>query len=169
VIITSVSPSTGSQFSMLPPENATGNWVKVVQRVPVRLQLTHVDAAFLVQAELSANVTVDTRSHDPKLTGAFGRRVAGIVEEVTDTKWLQKATRKKLQVARASRSSKAAKLVKLADKICNLRDLLASPPAGWSIERIREYFDWAKSVIDRARGTNARLEKRFDQLYGMRP
>jgi membrane fusion protein (multidrug efflux system) len=45
VIITSVSPSTGSQFSMLPPENATGNWVKVVQRVPVRLQLTHVDAS----------------------------------------------------------------------------------------------------------------------------
>jgi len=35
-----VSPSTGSQFSLLPPENATGNWVKVVQRVPVRLQLT---------------------------------------------------------------------------------------------------------------------------------
>jgi guanosine-3',5'-bis(diphosphate) 3'-pyrophosphohydrolase len=88
---------------------------------------------------------------------------------VTDTKWLQKVTRKKLQVARVSRSSKSAKLVKLADKMCNLRDLLASPPAGWSIERIREYFDWAKSVIDRVRGTDARLEKRFDQLYGMRP
>jgi MFS transporter, DHA2 family, multidrug resistance protein len=54
VIITSVSPSTGSQFSMLPPENATRNWVKVVQRVPVRLQLTHLDAAFLLQAGLSA-------------------------------------------------------------------------------------------------------------------
>src|SRR6202453_1381842 len=65
--VTSVSPSTGSQFSMLPPENATGNWVKVVQRVPVRLQLTHVDAAFLLQAGLSANVTVDTHSAGPKL------------------------------------------------------------------------------------------------------
>ena len=58
--VTSVSPSTGSQFSLLPPENATGNWVKVVQRVPVRLQLTHVDAEFLLQAGLSADVTVDT-------------------------------------------------------------------------------------------------------------
>src|ERR1700690_122214 len=45
--VTSVSPSTGSQFSLLPPENATGNWVKVVQRVPVRLQLTRDDASFL--------------------------------------------------------------------------------------------------------------------------
>jgi membrane fusion protein (multidrug efflux system) len=70
--VTSVSPSTGSQFSLLPPENATGNWVKVVQRVPVRLQLTHVDAGFLLQAGLSANVTVDTRSRDPKLAAATG-------------------------------------------------------------------------------------------------
>jgi membrane fusion protein (multidrug efflux system) len=70
--VTSVSPSTGSQFSLLPPENATGNWVKVVQRVPVRLQLTHVDAGFLLQAGLSANVTVDTHSHDPKLAVATG-------------------------------------------------------------------------------------------------
>jgi guanosine-3',5'-bis(diphosphate) 3'-pyrophosphohydrolase len=96
-------------------------------------------------------------------------RVAAIVEEVTDTKWLKKGTRRRLQVSRAGRSSSAAKLVKLTDKICNLRDLLAPPPAGGSIERKREYFDWAKSVIDRVCGANARLEKRFDQLYGMRP
>jgi membrane fusion protein, multidrug efflux system len=70
--VTSVSPSTGSQFSLLPPENATGNWVKVVQRVPVRLQLTQVDAGFLLQAGLSANVTVDTHSPDPKLAAATG-------------------------------------------------------------------------------------------------
>jgi membrane fusion protein (multidrug efflux system) len=70
--VTSVSPSTGSQFSMLPPENATGNWVKVVQRVPVRLQLTDVDAGFLLQAGLSANVTVDTRPRDRKLAAATG-------------------------------------------------------------------------------------------------
>jgi membrane fusion protein, multidrug efflux system len=69
-VVTSVSPSTGSQFSMLPPENATGNWVKVVQRVPVRLQLTHVDAGFPLQAGLSADVTVDTRSRNPDLADA---------------------------------------------------------------------------------------------------
>jgi membrane fusion protein (multidrug efflux system) len=63
-VVTSLSPSTGSQFSLLPPENATGNWVKVVQRVPVRLKLVHIAADFLLQAGLSADVTVDTRSQD---------------------------------------------------------------------------------------------------------
>jgi membrane fusion protein (multidrug efflux system) len=75
--IASVSPSTGSQFSLLPPENATGNWVKVVQRVPVRLQLTHVDAEFPLQAGLSADVTVDTRSPDAALADAIGPSSVG--------------------------------------------------------------------------------------------
>ena len=77
--VTSVSPSTGSQFSMLPPENATGNWVKVVQRVPVRLQLAGVDAGFLLQAGLSANVTVDTHSRERELAAASGPASAGVV------------------------------------------------------------------------------------------
>jgi membrane fusion protein, multidrug efflux system len=78
-VVTSVSPSTGSQFSLLPPENATGNWVKVVQRVPVRLQLTHRDSGFPLQAGLSANVTVDTLSRDPELANATGPTSAGSV------------------------------------------------------------------------------------------
>jgi membrane fusion protein, multidrug efflux system len=77
--VTSVSPSTGSQFSLLPPENATGNWVKVVRRVPVRLQLTRADAGFLLQAGLSANVTVDTHSPDRKLAGAISLTSTGMV------------------------------------------------------------------------------------------
>jgi membrane fusion protein, multidrug efflux system len=77
--VISVSPSTGSQFSLLPPENATGNWVKVVQRVPVRLQLTQSDAEFPLQAGLSADVTVDTRTRDPKLAGANEPSVPGTV------------------------------------------------------------------------------------------
>jgi len=74
--VTSVSPSTGSQFSLLPPENATGNWVKVVQRVPVRLQLDGADAGFILQGGLSADVTVDTGSRDRRLA-ATGPTAAG--------------------------------------------------------------------------------------------
>jgi GTP diphosphokinase / guanosine-3',5'-bis(diphosphate) 3'-diphosphatase len=122
----------------------------------------------VLAAALLHDTLEDTETTVEELTGAFGRRVAAIVEEVTDTKWLKKGTRKRLQVSRAGRSSSAAKLVKLADKICNLRDILASPPAEGSIERQRECFDCAKSVIDRVRGANGRLEKRFDQLYRMR-
>lgn len=59
--VVSVSPGTGSQFSVLPPENATGNWVKVVQRVPARIELDHLDLAFPLQGGLSADVSVDTR------------------------------------------------------------------------------------------------------------
>jgi membrane fusion protein (multidrug efflux system) len=77
--VTSVSPSTGSQFSLLPPENATGNWVKVVQRVPVRLQLTQSDAGFPLQAGLSADVTIDTRTSAPKLADASEPTSAGAV------------------------------------------------------------------------------------------
>jgi membrane fusion protein (multidrug efflux system) len=59
--VASVSPGTGSQFSVLPPENATGNWVKVVQRLPVRVELAALDPAFPLHSGLSANVDVDTR------------------------------------------------------------------------------------------------------------
>ena len=61
-IVGSLSPSTGSQFSLLPPENATGNWVNVVQRVPVRLRLTDGGGSLPLQGGLSASVTVDTQS-----------------------------------------------------------------------------------------------------------
>lgn len=67
--VVSVSPGTGSQFSVLPPENATGNWVKVVQRVPVRIELDRLDPAFPLQGGLSADVSVDTR-HQRHLFGA---------------------------------------------------------------------------------------------------
>lgn len=67
-IVVSISPGTGSQFSLLPPENATGNWVKVVQRLPVRLRL---EDSIPVQSGLSALVTVDTR-YPHGLFGAAG-------------------------------------------------------------------------------------------------
>jgi membrane fusion protein (multidrug efflux system) len=67
--VASVSPGTGSQFSVLPPENATGNWVKVVQRLPVRVELERLDPAFPLHGGLSANVSVDTR-HQRHLFGS---------------------------------------------------------------------------------------------------
>ncbi len=67
--VVSVSPGTGSQFSLLPAENATGNWVKVVQRLPVRIELRDVDAEFPLHGGLSATVNVDTR-HERHLFGS---------------------------------------------------------------------------------------------------
>jgi membrane fusion protein (multidrug efflux system) len=69
--VASVSPGTGSQFSVLPPENATGNWVKVVQRLPVRIELEQPDPALPLHAGLSATVSVDTQ-HQRHLFGSAG-------------------------------------------------------------------------------------------------
>jgi membrane fusion protein (multidrug efflux system) len=74
--VASLSPGTGSQFSVLPPENATGNWVKVVQRLPVRIELEHPDSAMPLQAGLSANVTVDTQ-HQRRVFGVTSDMIAG--------------------------------------------------------------------------------------------
>jgi membrane fusion protein (multidrug efflux system) len=58
--IVSMSPGTGSDFSVLPPENATGNWVKVVQRLPVRLEFDDVDASRPLFSGISVTARVDT-------------------------------------------------------------------------------------------------------------
>jgi membrane fusion protein (multidrug efflux system) len=58
--IVSMSPGTGSDFAVLPPENATGNWVKVVQRLPVRLELDEVDPDRPLFSGISVTVRVDT-------------------------------------------------------------------------------------------------------------
>jgi GTP diphosphokinase / guanosine-3',5'-bis(diphosphate) 3'-diphosphatase len=123
----------------------------------------------VIAAALLHDTIEDTETTSRELHGAFGPLVAGVVEEVTDTKWLKKRARKELQVVKAAKSSPRARLVKLADKICNLRDIKAYPPRDWSLERQRDYFDWAKRVVDALRGTNARLERKFDQTYRLRP
>ena len=79
------------------------------------------------------------------------------------------AERKRLQVEHAAHASPNAKLVKLADKISNLRDIAASPPASWSLTRQQDYFEWAKAVIDGVRGADAKLEAAFDEAYARKP
>jgi guanosine-3',5'-bis(diphosphate) 3'-pyrophosphohydrolase len=123
----------------------------------------------VISAALLHDTVEDTATTPEELEKAFGPRIARIVAEVTDDKALAKAERKRLQVEHAASISREAKLVKLADKICNLRDVLERPPARWDLQRRLEYFDWAKSVVDRLRGVHPRLEKAFDEAYSRRP
>lgn len=110
----------------------------------------------------------DTETTPEELEAEFGPRIRHIVEEVTDPD-LPRAERKRLQIEHAAHISDQAKLVKLADKIANLRDVADNPPPDWSLTRRQEYFDWAKAVIDRLRGTHPRLEAVFDATYTKRP
>ena len=110
----------------------------------------------------------DTPTTHQDLVANFGREVADIVREVSDDKALPKNVRKALQVVHAPNTSPRAKLVKLADKIANMRDILDRPPVGWSPDRKLEYFAWASQVVAGLRGTHPRLEQVFDDVYARR-
>jgi GTP diphosphokinase / guanosine-3',5'-bis(diphosphate) 3'-diphosphatase len=126
------------------------------------------DAALLAAAVLHDTLE-DTETTFEELKERFGAGVASVVLEVTDDKTLPKKERKRLQVQHAARISRRAKLVKLADKICNVRDVAASPPQTWPLRRRRQYFEWAKAVVDRMRGTHRKLEGLFDEAYRRKP
>lgn len=111
----------------------------------------------------------DTETTYEELEEKFGSVIAQLVREVSDDNTLSRADRKRLQIEHAQHLSRRARLVKLADKTCNLRDMAAHPPHGWPLARRREYFDWAKQVIDRIRGTHAHLEAAFDEAFAGRP
>ena len=119
------------------------------------------DETVLVAAVLH-DILEDTDTSAEELANYFGQVVADIVCEVSDNKTLSKNERKQLQIEHASNSSRPAKLIKIADKICNLRDLAKTPPVGWSEERKQAYFDWAKAVVDQLRGVHPTLEQLFD-------
>lgn len=125
-----------------------------------------VETPEVICAALLHDTVEDTETTAEELAAIFGATVTGIVLEVTDDKSLDKAVRKEEQVRHAPHISPEAKLVKLADKICNLRDILASPPADWSADRKRAYFDWAARVVAGPRGVHPALEAVFDGLYG---
>ena len=126
------------------------------------------DADVLMAAILHDTIE-DTATTADELRQRFGPIVAALVEEVTDDKALPSAERKALQIAHAGALSPGARLVKLADKICNVRDMGRSPPVGWPLERRRAYFDWAAAVVAGLRGTHAGLEAAFDAAMASRP
>jgi guanosine-3',5'-bis(diphosphate) 3'-pyrophosphohydrolase len=95
----------------------------------------------------------------------FGDTVLAYVDAVSDDKSLPKAERKRQQIEHAARIPHGARLVKLADKTANLRDIARCPPIDWEPARIREYFAWAAAVVGQMRGTNAKLEALFDAAH----
>jgi (p)ppGpp synthase/HD superfamily hydrolase len=116
-----------------------------------------VIAALLHDAIEDQGITAET------IASEFGPQVAEIVMEVTDDKSLPKAERKRRQIASATKKSREAKLIKLADKTSNVRAVANSPAPNWSVERRLEYVEWAKSVVAGLRGTSPWLEQQFDE------
>jgi len=127
-----------------------------------------LDEATIVTALLHDTIE-DTPTTHTELEEKFGRAVADLVAEVTDDKREPKAVRKQKQIDHAAHLSTGARLVKLADKICNLRDVANSPPADWPIERRREYFEWARAVVERIPEKHPKLAALFDEAYAAKP
>ena len=116
----------------------------------------------VILAAILHDTIEDTGTRPEEIRDNFGEETLALVLEVSDDKSLPKQDRKRLQIENAPHKSNSAKLIKLADKSCNVRDLVYMPPESWSTERRREYLLWAEKVVAGLRGTNAALEEYFD-------
>jgi guanosine-3',5'-bis(diphosphate) 3'-pyrophosphohydrolase len=124
-----------------------------------------VKDAEIVAAAILHDTLEDTETTLDELQREFGARVAGLVAEVTDDKSLPKQLRKQLQIDHAPHKSRGAALIKVADKICNLRDLAGSPPKRWTEERRRKYIEWACKVVTALPIKQHRLRRVFERQF----
>ena len=123
----------------------------------------------LVMAGLLHDTIEDTRTTRDELAAMFGEDVASLVVEVTDDTHLDRESRRRLQVESAPGKSRRARMIKIADKIANLRSIAESPPMGWSPRRKREYIAWAREVVAACGDTNDVLEKLFEDAARFQP
>ncbi|MBH9579506.1 HD domain-containing protein [Inhella proteolytica] len=134
----------------------------------VLAQLGGVHDPVVLCAAVLHDTLEDTETTAEELQALFGAPIAAVVQEVTDDKSLPKPARKQAQIEHAATLSPAARLVKLADKICNLSDILAHPPQGWDAARRQQYFDWAARVVQALGPVHPGLEQRFAELLARR-
>lgn len=121
------------------------------------------DLTILIAAILHDTIE-DTNTTESEIREHFGEEVLSIVLELTDDKSLKKMVRKQQQVIHSPGLSWEAKTIKLADKLTNCLDILNTPPKDWSLDRRREYVQWAVDVVAQIRGTNLSLEAAFDKM-----
>jgi len=127
-------------------------------------EVGNIDDTRILTAAILHDTLEDTRTTEQEIADRFGDRVLSIVLEVTDDKSEEKMDRKRNQVIHAPDLSYEAKIVKLADKLINCRDILNDPPEDWPLERRRDYIQWGADVVENIRGTNCPLEAAFDQV-----
>ena len=100
-----------------------------------------------------------------ELQGTFGVDVADLVLEVTDDKSLSREVRKQRQIEHAATISRRGQWLKQADKISNVRSILESPPADWTVERRLDYVVWAGRVVAAMPEPHAYLQGKFEALH----
>jgi|SRR5215468_2466382 len=125
---------------------------------------TSGEDAELVAAGWLHDTLEDTETTSDELAQRFGLRVAGLVAEVTDDMNLPKDQRRRKQVEDARKKSLGAKLIKIADKVSNVRARIFPHASREQREELADYVAWAEQVVAGCRGSNAWLDKRFDDV-----
>ena len=125
-------------------------------------EATHGKEPNLVIAALLHDAVEDQEVPYELIVREFGKKVADLVQEVSDDKTLAKEERKAIQIKTVNKKSNGAKIIKLADKTSNLRAITYSSAPTWSVKRRLDYVDWAKQVVAGLRGASPWLEKQFD-------
>jgi len=105
----------------------------------------------------------DTKTTTQEIEDKFGPEVLRLVQEVTDDKALPREVRRNQQIKTVDKRSPGAKLIRLADKVSNITDLLRAPPSNWDEKTKIDYLDWTEQVIRRIKGTNACLEQLYEE------
>ena len=118
----------------------------------------------ILSAALLHDTLEDTDTSVHELDKNFGSRVRIIVEELTDNDMLTFSQRKQMQIDNAPYLSKDATLVRIADKISNVSDVIENPPPEWNQKRCNKYVDWAEAVMNNCQKVNQDLENHFFEL-----
>jgi len=121
-----------------------------------------VDAE-LVAAGWLHDAIEDTETTHEELAQKFSERVASLVVECTDDMGLTKVERRRLQVVNASHKSPSAKLIKIADKVSNIRARILPDPTAEERDDLLDYTNWAEQVVAGCRGGNAWLDNTFNE------
>lgn len=117
----------------------------------------------ILAAALLHDTIEDTEMTMDFLTSEFNFKIASYVAEVTDDKSLSHDERKAAQIQKSPNLTYGARLIKIADKIANVRALTPEYPLGWDSERKNHYVRWAQKVIEKIRNTHPALEALFDK------
>jgi guanosine-3',5'-bis(diphosphate) 3'-pyrophosphohydrolase len=112
-------------------------------------------------AALLHDTVEDTNTTPGELIVEFGEAIAELVAEVTDDPDITSHERKARQIKEAPHKSPRAKMIRLADKTCNVRDIAKNPPPNWSLDRRRDYFTWAEQVVKALGAVHPALEHEF--------
>ncbi len=135
-----------------------------LQVAQVIWQIGGITNTNILVAAILHDTIEDTKTRDAEIIESFGNTVLEIVREVSDDKSLEKSERKRLQVLHAPDKTYPARIIKWGDKLVNCCDILNSPPKDWTLERRRNYIQWAADVLFIIRGTNPALEAAFDKM-----